>query len=162
MTTIIQDSSIMLSASDIKSFQYVLITKAGLAVSEKREMSLKMIESDVLSEFEAAVKNCVVPENLRGLNTILLLRSKNFLAKTCSLDDYHTGESIWRKFADIKKVICNDFTDLYHLQMPGGIPPSGVSFAEVLNRTREAIFVRTKKGIYNPAWFPTEWLVFTT
>jgi hypothetical protein len=97
VTTIIHNSSIMYTANDIKSFQYVLITKAGLAVSEKKEMSLKMIEKDVFSEFEAAVTNCVVPENLKGLNTILLLRSKNILSKTCGLDDYHTGESIWRK-----------------------------------------------------------------
>ena len=54
----------MYTANDIKSFQYVLITKAGLAVSEKKEMSLKMIEKDVFSEFEAAVTNRVVPENL--------------------------------------------------------------------------------------------------
>ena len=41
---LIHNSSIMYTANDIKSFQYVLITKAGLAVSEKKEMSLKMIE----------------------------------------------------------------------------------------------------------------------
>ena len=64
MTTIIHNSSLMYTANDIKSFQYVLITKAGLAVSEKKEMSLKMIEKDVFSEFEAAVTNRVVPENL--------------------------------------------------------------------------------------------------
>jgi hypothetical protein len=67
------------------------------------------------------------------------------------------------KFAEIKRVICNDYTDLFQAQMPGGIPPSGVSMEEVLCRTKETIFVRTKRGgAYNPAWFPKEWLVFIT
>jgi hypothetical protein len=118
VTTIIHNSSIMYTANDIKSFQYFLITKAGLAVSEKKEMSLKIFEKDVFSEFEAAVTNCIVPENLKGMNTALLLRSKNILSRTCGLDDNHTGESIWREFAEIKRVICNDFTDLYNAQMP--------------------------------------------
>ena len=79
--TIIQNSSIMLSASDIKSFQYVLMTKAGRAVSEKREMSLRMIESDVFSEFEAVVKNCVVPVNLKGIGNNPFTEIKEFPRK---------------------------------------------------------------------------------
>jgi hypothetical protein len=33
----------LFTAQDVKSYQYVLICKAGLATSEKREMNLKEI-----------------------------------------------------------------------------------------------------------------------
>jgi hypothetical protein len=52
--TIIHNLLIIFQANDIKSYEHVLIMKAGLAVFEKREISLKLIESDAFAEFESA------------------------------------------------------------------------------------------------------------
>jgi hypothetical protein len=102
-----------LNATDVKSYQYVLIVKAGLAVAEKKEMSKSDIENEVFEEFTQGVQRCQVPNNLTGINRALFLRSKNFLSRTCLDSDLHTGDSLWRKYAEIKKIICNDFTDIY-------------------------------------------------
>ena len=157
------------NATDIKSFQYVLIVRAGLAVSERREMSKSEIEREVFIEFTEAVARCAIPSNLNGMNSALLLRSKNFLRQTCLDADLHTGDSLWRKFAEIKKIICNDFTDLYVKFLPGGQPPSGLSLEDVLEKTRVAVFERyelkkNKDSINKcpPTWLPTEWLAFVT
>ena len=157
------------NATDAKSFQYVLIVKAGLAVSERKEMSKFDIENDVFEEFTQAVERCQIPSNLTGINRAVFLRSKNFLGRTCLDSDLHTGDSLWRKYAEIKKIICNDFTDIYQKFTPGGQPPSGLSLEDVLEKTRVAVFERyeTKKNKDAPRkcppnWLPTEWLVFTT
>ena len=55
------------NATDIKSFQYVLIVRAGLAVSERREMSKSEIEREVFIEFTEAVARCAIPSNLNGI-----------------------------------------------------------------------------------------------
>ena len=88
------------NATDIKSYQYVLIVKAGLAVAKRREMSKSDIEREVFIEFTQAVRGCPIPANLTGISSALFLRSKNFLSKTCVDTDLHTGDSLWRKFAD--------------------------------------------------------------
>ena len=49
------------NATDIKSFQYVLPVKAGLAVAEKKEMSKSDIENDAFLEFMQAVEKCQIP-----------------------------------------------------------------------------------------------------
>ena len=49
-------STMDFNATDIKSFQYVLLVKAGLAVAEKKEMSKSDIENDVFFEFMQAVQ----------------------------------------------------------------------------------------------------------
>ena len=56
------------NATDVKSFQYVLFVKAGLAVAEKKEMSKFDIENDVFQEFTQAVERCQIPTNLTGIN----------------------------------------------------------------------------------------------
>ena len=157
------------SATDINSFQYVLICKAGLAVAEKREMSKPQLESDIFLEFTQAVSKCTIPGNLQGMNSALLLRSNNFLIRSCEPKDLHTGDSLWRKYAEIKRVVVNDFTDLYNSFIPCGQPPSGLSLEDVVYNTRVAVWKRydLRKCATNTTacpndWKPTEWLVFNT
>ena len=116
------------SATDIKSFQYVLICKAGLAVAEKREMSKPQLKNDIFLEFTQALSKCTIPGNLQGMNSALLLMSNNLLLQSCEPKDLHTGDTLWRKYAEIKRVVVNDFTDLYNSFIPGGRPPSGLSY----------------------------------
>ena len=61
------------NATDIKSYQYFLIVKAGLAVSKKLEMSKSEIKKNVLIEFAGAVIGCAVPSNLSGIKNALFL-----------------------------------------------------------------------------------------
>ena len=153
----------MFTANEIKAYLYVLICRAGLAAGAMKEMNKEQIEREVLQEFRGAVENCTIPASLMGMDEALSLRSKNFTARSCSSSDLHDGESVWRKFGEIKKVISNVFTHVYNSKMPGGIPPSGFSTADVLERTRVAIYANKFKGKERPAtWTPTEWLVFTT
>ena len=72
-------------------------------------MSNDRIEREVFEGFKMAI------ETLK-----ILLRSKNFILKVCKIDNYHDGESIWRKFGEIKRVVFNDITKLYMKNLPGG------------------------------------------
>ena len=150
----------MYNATDIKSFQYVLIVPAGLAVSEKKEMCKAHIENEVYIEFTQGVEKCKIPSNLQGINSALFLRSKNFLGRTCLDSDLHTGDSLWRKYAEIKKIICNDFTDLYSKFLLGGQPPSGLSMEDILEKTRVAVFMRyeEKKNKDTQRQCPSTWV----
>ena len=47
-------------------------------------------------------------------------KSKSFILKVCKIDNYHDGESIWRKFGEIKRFVFNDITKLYMKNLPGG------------------------------------------
>ena len=152
---------------DIKSFQYVCIARAGLAVCQEREMCKEEIEREIFQEFKlACAASCLSPP-LEGIDRAVLLRSKNFVVKVCKPDDYHDGESIWRKFGEIKRVIVNDFTELYVKNLPGGQLPSGKSKAEIIEKTRKDVFLRAEKK-KNPEsskicpanWAPTEWNTF--
>ena len=46
-----------LTVNDVKSIQYLLIVRAGLAVMEGSEKSVEILHSDSLLEFTTAVKN---------------------------------------------------------------------------------------------------------
>ena len=82
-------AAMALNATVIKSYQFVLIVKAGLAVSERREMSKSEIEKEVFVEFAEAVARCDIPANLIGINRALYLRSTNVLRQTCLDPDLH-------------------------------------------------------------------------
>ena len=45
----------MFQVHDIKSFQYVCIVKAGLAVSAEQEMTKKEVEKEIFKEYKPAV-----------------------------------------------------------------------------------------------------------
>ena len=104
---------------------------------------------------------------LQGISWEILLRSKNYVVKACKVDDYHDGESIWWKFGEIKRVVVNDFTELYMKNLPGGQLPSGKSKEEIIDKTRKHVFLRQELArnpksskTCPPKWCPKEWKVF--
>lgn len=159
----------MFNVHDIKSHQYLCITKAGLAVSAERELSKELLEREIFEEFKAAIDLLDIPSELHGIDRNILHRSKNYIVKVCKDDDYHDGESIWRKFGEIKRIVINDFTELYMKNLPGGQLPSGISKAEIIEKTRKDVFLRQELS-KNPKstkpcpanWMPKEWMVFLT
>ena len=50
------------------------------------------------------------------------------------------GESLRRKFKDIKTIVTNDFSSMYARNLPGGRPPSGKSVEDILLSTRHVFF----------------------
>ena len=62
-----------------------------------------------------------------------MLKSKGFSSSLTKEEDLHSGESLWRKFRDIKSFVVNEISHAYSKCMP---PPSGVSIEEVLIKTR--------------------------
>ena len=50
------------------------------------------------------------------------------------------GDTLWRKFKDIKSVIINDLSVVYATNLPGGQPPSGISYQEILDKTGQGIY----------------------
>jgi hypothetical protein len=63
------------------------------------------------------------------------------MADTVQSCDEHTGMSLWRKYADIKKYIVNQITPFYFkCHGKDGLLPSGISKEEVLLKTRQLLF----------------------
>jgi hypothetical protein len=52
----------------------------------------------------------------------------------------HTGESIWRKFKDIRRYIANQMNSAFSLRLPGGQLPSGKSMEETLQLVRKDLW----------------------
>ena len=104
-----------MSLLEIKSLQYVLIVKAGLAVTEGPEKSIERLQSDVIIEYNLAVTNVKLPTNLKHIDRSCLIRSKNQLApkNKVSAGDMHTGSSIWRKYNEIRRYVINDISFAY-------------------------------------------------
>ena len=50
-----------LGVNDVKSKQFLLITKAGLAVSQSKERGMVNIERQILAEFTEAVEAIFLP-----------------------------------------------------------------------------------------------------
>lgn len=158
----------MFQVDDIKRFQYVCVARAGLTVCSEREMSKEQIEREIFEEFKMACSTAHLPPELEGISRELLLRSKNFVVKVCKPDDYHDGESVWRKFGEIKRVVVNDITNLYMKNLPGGQLPSGKSKSEMIEQTRKEYFHYLDGKTKNPdpskkcptSWRPKEWSVF--
>jgi hypothetical protein len=92
-----------LTVNDIKTVQFLLIVRAGLAVMEGSEKSIEILHSDSLLEFSTAVKNYKLNAVMSEVDKSIFMRTKNFLNPTCKPTDMHTGESIWRKFKDIRR-----------------------------------------------------------
>ena len=69
-----------MSLLEVKSLQYLLIVKAGLAVTEGPEKSIERLQSDVIIEYNLAVTNVKLPVNLKHIDRSCLIRSKNQLA----------------------------------------------------------------------------------
>lgn len=82
-----------LSVQDIKSKQFMLITKAGLAVSVSKEKAKGNIEQHILDEFTEAVKAVILPPIFICFDRNGFLRTKNFYIEVSRLDpaDLHWG-----------------------------------------------------------------------
>lgn len=161
---------------DIKSKQFMLIAKAGMAVPSY-EMSAEQIYDNMSTQYKCHVENYKLPQHLGNMPKERLFRTQKHLHKTVSNKDMHTGMSLWRKFAQIKKYVINVITSLYVKNLgPDGLLPSGSNKDNVLFKTRQHLFeaeqLISKSKSKNPAlykmkefdvqWYPVEWEVFVT
>lgn len=158
-----------LSVNNIKSVQYLLIVRAGLAVMEGSEKSIESLHSESMSEFTTALQSYRLNASMADVDKSIFLRTKNFVVANCKPSDMHTGESIWRKFKDVRRYIGNDMAAAYNKRIPGGQLPSGKSMEEMLLLVRKDLWLATDAGTksskenkFDTTWFPTEWLAFMT
>jgi hypothetical protein len=161
-----------LSVNDIKLKQYLLITKAGLAVSQSKEKGIGNIETQIFTEYSEAVLALPLPASFNGFNRMSFMRTKNFFIDLEKLDsgDLHTGSTLWRKYKEIRLILMNDFAPLLSKRLPGGKPPSGKSYSEILVAVRKEIYEtyediaekksKALKGYkrhpFVESWFPPE------
>ena len=167
-----------LGVHNVKSKQFLLITKAGLAVSQSKEKGMINIEQQILAEYTEAVKAIFLPPAFLGYDRNGFMRTKNYFVDIGKLDpsDLHTGATLWRKYKEIRLILMNDFAPLLMKRLPGGLPPSGKSFAEVLIAVRKEVYeayedIAQKKSkaingykrhAFVETWFPPEWETFVT
>ena len=100
------------SISKLKSFQYILICRAGLAVCDQGEAPEENLHRDMLHQFQEAVKAlCSMPPELTCYTKEFLLRSKNYTARINRDEDLHTGttsqDQIDVKTSDHNNVLCH-------------------------------------------------------
>jgi hypothetical protein len=162
-----------LTVNDIKTVQFLLIVRAGLAVMEGSEKSIEILHSDSLLEFSTAVKNYKLNAVMSEVDKSIFMRTKNFLNPTCKPTDMHTGESIWRKFKDIRRYIANEMNSAFSLRLPGGQLPSGKSMEETLQLVRKDLWDQNEQisasknkehkiKKFDTTWYPVEWTAFLT
>ena len=167
-----------LGVHDVKSKQFLLITKAGLAVSQSKEKGMINIEQQILAEYTEAVKAIFLPPAFLGYDRNGFMRTKNYFVDVAKLDpnDLHTGATLWRKYKEIRLILMNDFAPLLTKRLPGGLPPSGKSFAEILSAVRKEVYEAYediahkkskavngyKRHAFVDTWFPPEWETFVT
>lgn len=167
-----------LTVNDIKSKQYVLITKAGLAVSQSKEKGKGSLEQQILTEYSEAVIAIHLPPSFNGFDRNALMRTKNYHVEISRLEasDLHTGGTLWRKYKEIRLILMNDFAPQLSKKLPGGQPPSGKSYSEVLVAVRKEIYnmyedisekkSKALKGYkrhpFVESWYPPEWETFIT
>ena len=167
-----------LGVHDVKSKQFLLITKAGLAVSQSKEKGMINIEQQILAEYTEAVKAISLPPAFLGYDRNGFMRTKNYFVDIGKLDpsDLHTGATLWRKYKEIRLILMNDFAPLLLKRLPGGLPQSGKSFTEVLIAVRKEVYeaykdIAQKKSkaingykrhAFMETWFPPEWGTFVT
>ena len=93
-----------------------------------------------------------------------------------NFNDFDTGATLWRKYKEIRLILMNDFAPILSSELPGGMPPSGKSFAEVLVAVRREIYEKYKdisekkikalrgykRHAFMESWYPPEWETFGT
>jgi hypothetical protein len=167
----VADSSRTLN--EVKSKQCVLIAKAGMAVPTY-DMSSERLDEHIMTQFKHHVENYKLPANLAKFPRNNFFRTTKHLAESVSVNDIHTGLSLWRKFASLKKYVNNVITPIYLKNLgPDGLIPSGRNHENILSQTRQHLWeseelVRkqnSKKKTYElrefrMSWYPVEWEVF--
>jgi hypothetical protein len=109
--------------ADVKSKQFLLICKAGLAVPS-HEMSPEQIYDAMMRHFKHHVENYKLPPNLTGMPKERLFNTAYHLVEKATLKDMHTGMSLWRKYGQIKKYIANVTRPLMNKNLgPDGLLP---------------------------------------
>jgi hypothetical protein len=126
--------------AEVKSKQFLLICKAGLAVPSY-EMSAEQIYEAMMRQFKHHVESYKLPPNLTGMPKERLFKTANHLIEKATLKDTHTGMSLWRKYGQIKKYIVNVIKPLMNKNLgPDGLLPSGRSMENVLFSTRQHLY----------------------
>ena len=109
----------------IKSKQFVLISRAGMAVPSY-EMSAEQIHRNMSTQFRNHVENYRMPNMLAKFPRNNFFRTCKHLTKVVQGKYIHTGVSLWRKFAQIRKYVNNVITPAYAKNLgPNGQLPSG-------------------------------------
>jgi hypothetical protein len=103
ITDMPEKSSIL---AEVKSKQFLLICKAGLAVPSY-EMSAEQIYEAMMRQFKHHVESYKLPPNLTEMPKERLFKTANHLVEKATLKDIHTGMSLWRKYGQIKKYLVN-------------------------------------------------------
>jgi hypothetical protein len=162
--------------ADIKSKQYMLIARAGMAIPSY-EMSADQIHANMMTQFKYHVESFKLPPNLSAMPKERLFRTSNHLATEARSKDMHTGLSLWRKYSQIKKYVKSMITPIMNRHLgPDGNPPSGHNMESILFMTRQHLYeaeqLLSKNKSKNPAafvmrpfkvsWYPVEWEVFVT
>ena len=129
------------------------------------------LELEILTQYKKKVIAFKPPPNLIGLTAEQLMRTKNILSSSQSTEsDTHDGESLWRKWGDIRRIVVSQITEEYLKQLAR----SGFSPEETLKNTRKALFESQedrlqessksrggyKKKQYHVDWYPLEWEIF--
>ena len=123
-----------------------------------------------------SVANVKLPKHFKDFDRTCLKRTKNHLIDKAKVQasDMHTGASVWRKYNEIRRVVINEISYVYSRNLPGGQPPSGKSYDEILLQVRKELFdnaeaktVRESKSktgytkkVFSILWYPIEWEVF--
>jgi hypothetical protein len=107
-----------------------------------------------MTQFKHHVENYKLPANLAKFPRNNFFRTTKHLAESVSVNDIHTGLSLWRKFASLKKYVNNIITPIYLKNLgPDDLIPSGIkSFLEL----RGDLFVGTEESFVlwiNPAHY---------
>ena len=165
-----------ISVAEVKSLQYLLIVKSGLSVTEGTEKNIEKLQNDVMVEFNLSVANVKLPKHFKDFDRTCLKRTKNHLIDKAKVQasDMHTGASVWRKYNEIRRVVINEISYVYSRNLPGGQPPSGKSYDEILLQVRKELFDNAEaktaresksktgytKKVFSILWYPVEWEVF--
>lgn len=132
--------------TEIKLKQNVLICRAGMAVPSY-EMSAEQIHENIMTQFKHHIENYKLPQSLTNMQRNNFFRTTKHLAESVTENDIHTGTSLWRKFATIKRYVNNIITPIYIKNLgPSGLPPSGCSHADILSLTRQHIWESEELG----------------
>ena len=123
--------------SRFKSAQYLLVSRAGLAVSQMSAMPSESLETHILIEMTHGVEDFQDLSNvLNGLDKNVMLRTKGFNSLTAKPGDLHSGCSLWRKYGDIKRVILNELSNDFESLKVNGQPRSGQTIEDLLEEVR--------------------------
>jgi hypothetical protein len=164
---------------DVKSKQYLLTARAGLAVPT-HDMPIEQLWEQILTQRKGHVAKFQFSGHLSVLKKDVMFRRTKHLndeKDIVPLEDIHNGMTLWRKYGEIKRYLQNTISSCWDSLMgPDGNIPSGKNLDDMLLRTRVLSFMRDeeakekkskKKGGYNkeefskyPNWYPLEWEIF--